>query len=62
MDDLDLVIEGHKLSTSESIYSLGKEYYEAMFRENTLDMDRNYILQKRQEICPWNKEENNDWM
>lgn len=59
MDDLDLVIKGHELSTSESIYSLGKEYYETMFRENTLDMDRNYILQKRLENYPWNKEETN---
>lgn len=29
MDDLDLVIRGHELSTSESIYALGKEYYKA---------------------------------
>lgn len=54
MDDLDLVIRGHELSTSESIYALGKEYYEAMFREN---INADDVLQKRQEICPWNKEE-----
>ena len=45
MDDLDLVIRGHRLSTSESIYALGKEYYEAMFKK-TINIDD--ILQKRQ--------------
>ena len=52
MDDLELVIRGHELSTSESIYALGKEYYEAMFREN-INVDN--ILQIRQEVHPWIK-------